>query len=316
MEIRAVASSRVADIRADFPNAEPVADLGGLILRDDVDLAVLTTPNDLHYAQANAALKAGKHVVVEKPFVPAADEADTLIALAEKEKRKLSVYHNRRWDSDFLTIQKLLAEPRLGTVYRFAMRWDRFRPEVQDRWREKDGPGAGLLYDLGSHMIDQALQLFGMPDWLQANVAAQRPGAVVDDAFDILMGKGALRISLGVSSIAADNALRYRVDGDAGSFVKSGLDVQEAQLRAGEAPDTADFGVEPEAQWGTFTDDNGDQQIVRAERGSWLTFYRQMRNAIESDEPVPVDPRSARDVIAVIEAARQSSDAGKRVPFQ
>ena len=215
-----------------------------LLERDDLDLVVIASPNQFHASQATAALRAGKHVVVDKPLCPTAAQAAQLSELAVRSNRRLAVFQNRRWDSDFLTIRKLIAADRLGEINAFHARWDRYRPQVADRWRDRDEPGAGVLYDLGSHLIDQALVLFGAPDWLQADVFTQRPGGIVDDGFEILMGKGSLRITLGVSTMASDGGWRYRVHGSRASFMKAGLDPQEAQLRGGVDPSDPTFGLE------------------------------------------------------------------------
>ncbi|MEM7302352.1 MAG: Gfo/Idh/MocA family oxidoreductase [Pseudomonadota bacterium] len=313
MVVRAVATSRADEVAADFPDAQCVAEFDALLKQPDVDLVVIVTPNRLHYPQAKAALEAGKHVVVDKPFTLSYPQADELDAFAKSKNLKLSVFQNRRWDSDFLTIQKLIQSGQLGTILRFEMRWDRYRPSVQDRWRERPGHGNGMLFDLGSHLFDQSLQLFGAPDWVQADVAIQRDGGEADDSFDVLMGKGKLRISLGVSSVAADNQTRYRIYGEQGAYTKSGLDVQEAQMRAGIAPDADGFGKEPESQWGSLFLSENEGQPHPPERGNWLTFYSAMREAIELDAPVPVSARSAGDVVALIELASEAASSGKRI---
>jgi scyllo-inositol 2-dehydrogenase (NADP+) len=228
--------------------------------------------------------------------------------IAARTGLKLSVFHNRRWDSDFLTLKSLLAEGALGELRFYRARWDRFRPEVAVRWRERDEAGAGILYDLGSHLIDQALCLFGPPDWVQANLCTQRAGAVVDDAFEILMGRGALRIALAASSVVADHAFRYQLDGTLASYRKSGLDPQEAQLRAGMSPTDRRFGVEPRTQWGRLTvGATTSATRVEPQRGTWSSFYRQMRAAIETDAPLPVKVSEACKVLQIIEAARRSA---------
>jgi scyllo-inositol 2-dehydrogenase (NADP+) len=224
------------------------------------------------------------------------------------------VFHNRRWDSDFLTLSRLLAERRLGEIAAFHARWDRYRPQVEDRWRERAAPGTGMFYDLGSHLIDQTLCLFGMPDWIQADVFAQRVGAQADDGFELLMGKGALRISLGGSSLAAANRFRYRVLGTQATFTKSGRDPQEQRLRNGVEPSTPGFGDEPASDYGRLTHGNTDRiEIVRSEPGRWLTFYEAMRRSIENNAPVPVTAVEARSTLLVTEAALLSSSAGRRI---
>ena len=314
MSVTGVVTRQASAVQAVLPGARVLPDMEALLALQPLDLIVIGTPNHLHCAQALLALEHGKHVVVDKPLARSTLEADRLIEAAARHERKLAVFHNRRWDSDFLTIERILAEDLLGPVSHFEARWDRFRPEVHDRWREQPQFGGGMLFDLGSHLIDQTLCLFGMPQWLQADVFAQRPGALADDGFELRMGKGNLRITLGVSSIAADHALRYRIHGLRGSYRKSGLDVQEQQLVAGMSAHDRAFGIEPQAQWGQLVRDGGSSDYaVSAERGQWLEFYRAMSRSIEGDAPVPVSAQQARRVLAIIEAARRSSQEGRRI---
>jgi scyllo-inositol 2-dehydrogenase (NADP+) len=313
IDIAAVVTSRTDEVRSVLPNAMVMASAQALF-DHTVALIVIATPNDQHAQQAAAALRAGKHVVVDKPLSVTSAEAWALHELARQCNRVLGVFQNRRWDSDFLTIRQLLGTGRLGEVNAFHARWDRFRPTVADRWRERDEPGSGILYDLGSHLIDQALCLFGSPQWLQADVFTQRSGAVAADGFEILMGKDQLRISLGASSIAAPGDWRYRVHGARASYFKEGLDPQEAQLRSGVAPDADAFGVELAAQHGRLvTGADGQTQPIESQRGRWLTFYDGIRNSIERGAPVPVGADEAAATIGIIEAVLRSSATGRRV---
>jgi scyllo-inositol 2-dehydrogenase (NADP+) len=314
MELRAVATSRVDAVRETFPDAAVEASWEALLSRNDIDLVVIATPNHLHADQAKAALHTGRHVIVDKPLCVTSMEARAIAALADAQRLRLAVFQNRRWDSDFLTVRKLIQEDRLGAINAFHARWDRFRPVVADRWRERDEPGAGMLYDLGSHLIDQAVCLFGRPDWIQADVFAQRRGSETDDGFEILMAKGALRITLGVSSLTADGGWRYRVHGSRGSFLKGGLDPQEPQLRAGMQPDSLEFGFEPADQWGKLIlGADGSRQTIASERGRWTEFYAGMRDSIERGEAVPVTADEASVTLEIIEAARRSSELGRRI---
>ena len=288
-----------------------------LIARDDIDLVVISSPSALHASQAAAALRAGKHVVVDKPVAATAAEVSDLDQLARHHKRKLAVFQNRRWDSDFLTIKKLLDQGRLGTINSYHARWDRFRPHVGDRWRERDEPGHGILYDLGTHLIDQALMLFGMPEWLYANAFMQRENTVTVDGFEILLGLGKMRMTLGVSLLTADGGYRYRINGSRASFLKRGLDQQEDQLRAGVEPNAHFFGAEPAEQWGTLVHgETGQREVVTPETGRWLTFYELMRQAIEQDGPVPVSAAQAYETIRIVEAVLTSSAMGCRIDLQ
>lgn len=314
MRIVGVVTSRADAVRELVPDADVFGDADALIQRDDVGLIVIASPNQLHAPQARAALLAGKHVVVDKPLCPTAAEARELAQLASNCGRQLAVFQNRRWDSDFRTLRRLIEAGRLGEINAFHARWDRYRPQVADRWRERDEPGAGVLYDLGSHLIDQALTLFGRPEWLQADVFTQRAGGVVDDGFEILMGKGPLRITLGVSSLASDGGWRYRVHGSRASFLKAGLDVQESQLRSGIEPTDPAFGIEPPDIFGRLVDGAaGRTEVIASERGRWLSYYESIRAAVAGTAAVPVSALEAAATLEIIAAARRSSQERRRI---
>src|SRR5437868_5310474 len=299
MQLSAVQTSR------DVP--ERVGTLDELLERSD--LVVVATPNTMHFEMAAAALKAGKHVVVDKPVTVTLDEADDLIALANERERVLTVFHNRRWDSDFLTVRKLL--PQLGEVMLFEAHWDRFRPEIKRGWREEPQPGGGVLSDLGPHMIDQALVLFGMPDAVSADVLAQRDGAEVDDYFDLTLHYGERRLCLRCSTLVAQPRPRFELHGTAGSFVKYGLDPQEAQLKAGMNPGDAGFAVD--ANDGTLTFGDRRQVEVPSERGNYLAFYEAVADAILDGARAPVDPADARAGLVLIDLARRAAAEGRRL---
>ena len=300
MELSAVLATREAPCR--------VSTLDELI--EHSDLVVVASPNATHFPVARAALEVGRHVVVDKPFTVSLEEADALIALARQRQRVLTVFHNRRWDGDFLTVRKIL--PALGTVSLFEAHWDRFRPAIKQGWREQSAPGSGLLNDLGPHLIDQALALFGMPDALSADVQSQRAGAQVDDYFDLILHYGRMRARLAASTLIAEPRPRFVVHGDAGSFVKFGLDPQEAQLKRGADPRDEGFGVDDRD--GTLTDPAGARTTVPTENGRYLTFYEGVAAAILDGAPVPVDPADARAGLMLIDLARQSSRAGRLLP--
>jgi scyllo-inositol 2-dehydrogenase (NADP+) len=317
ISVTAVVTSRPAPAQEYLGMVDIVGSAEELMARDDIDLVVISSPNTLHVPQAAAALRAGKHVVVEKPVASTAAEVSDLDQLATQYKRKFAVFQNRRWDSDFLTIKKLIDDDRLGKINSYHARWDRFRPQVTDRWRDRDLPGQGMLYDLGSHLIDQALVLFGPPEWLYANVFTQREKGQIVDGFEILLGQGLLRITLGVSLLTADGGYRYRVNGSRASFLKAGLDQQEDQLKAGMEPDEHSFGTEPVEQWGTLVHgETGQREVITPVTGRWVTFYELLRQAIEKDGPVPVTAAQAYDSTRVIEAVLTSSAMGCRIDLQ
>jgi scyllo-inositol 2-dehydrogenase (NADP+) len=300
MELTAVLTSRDAPAR--------VGTLDELLERSDV--VVIATPNATHFELATAALNAGKHVVVDKPFMLNAGQADDIIRLGRERERLVTVFQNRRWDSDFLTVRKLL--PRLGEFMLFEANWDRFRPGIKPGWREVPQPGGGVLNDLGSHMIDQARMLFGMPDSISADVLAQRSNAAVDDYFDLSLHYGARRVALRSSTLIAQPRPRFAVHGTDGSFVKHGLDPQEAQLKAGMDPRASDFGVDQVD--GLFTHPDSARETIHSERGDYRAFYERVADAVLDGAPVPVDPADARDGLWLIDLARRGSALGQRLP--
>jgi scyllo-inositol 2-dehydrogenase (NADP+) len=300
MKLAAVLTSRPVPAR--------VATFDEMLERSD--LVVVATPNTSHFELAEASLKAGKHVVVDKPFTVTVDEADELIALANERQRVLTVFHNRRWDSDFLTLRKVL--PQLGEVMLFEAHWDRFRPEIKQGWREEPEPGSGLLSDLGPHLIDQALMLFGMPDSIGADIFAQRGNAKVDDYFALTLHYGARRVSLKSSSLIAAPRPRFAVYGTEASFVKYGLDPQEAQLKAGMSPKADGFALDEID--GTLTFGDGRTGKVPSERGDYLAFYEAVADAILDGAPPPVAPQDARDGLLLIDLARRAAAQGRTLP--
>jgi scyllo-inositol 2-dehydrogenase (NADP+) len=273
------------------------------------ELVIVASPNDTHFPLTREALERGKHVVVDKPFTVTVEEADALIALAREADRMLTVFHNRRWAADFLSLRDVL--PRLGELFLVEANWDRFRPEVKQRWRERPGAGAGLLADLGPHMIDEVLQLFGMPDAISADIFAQRPGAAVDDYFDLTLEYGNRRVCLRASSLVSDPRPRFAAHGVGGSFVKNGLDPQEEQLKVGMDPRDPRFGVEESS--GTLTLPDGRIEQAPGERGRYLDFYTGVVAAVRGGAPVPVDPADARDGLMLIALARRAAELGQRL---
>lgn len=235
MELAAVSSSDAGKVHADWPSVQVVSDPQALFDDPTLQLIVIPTPNDTHFPLAKAALNAGKHVVVDKPFTVTLSQARELDALAKAKGLLLSVFHNRRWDSDFLTLKALLADGTLGDVRYFESHFDRFRPTVQQRWREQKGAGSGIWYDLGPHVIDQALQLFGSPVAITLDAAELRPGAQTTDYFHCTLTYPQRRVVLHASMLVAAQSARYQVHGTKGSFVKFGLDPQEDALKAGRA---------------------------------------------------------------------------------
>lgn len=242
---------------------------------------------------------------MDKPFTPTAAEAEALIALAGERRRALIPFHNRRWDGDFLTVARLL--PRLGEIGLFEAHWDRFRPGLREGWKEE--AGAGLLIDLGPHLVDQALTLFGPPRAVSADILAQRPGSRVDDYFALTLDYGPRRVRLSASSLIAEPRPRFAVHGSGGSYVKHGVDPQEAQLKAGVDPREAG----EDERDGLLTLPDGRREAVPTERGRYLAFYEAVAAALLDGGPLPVDPRDALAGLRLIEAARRSSEERRSV---
>ena len=278
-------------------------------LIDAADLVVVATPNTTHFDIAAEALKAGKHVIVDKPFTVTLEQGDELMALAAAQERVLTVFQNRRWDGDFLTVRKIL--PELGDIALFEAHWDRFRPEIRNGWREVPEPGGGLLSDLGPHMIDQAVMLFGMPDAISADVLTQRSGALVDDYFDLRLHYGARRVCLRSSSLIGEPRPRFSIHGSGGSFVKHGLDPQEAQLKSGMVPGDPELGRD--LRKGVFTRPDGSAEPVPTERGHYLAFYDAVADAILDGAAPPVPAEEARAGLLLIDLARRASEQGRRL---
>jgi scyllo-inositol 2-dehydrogenase (NADP+) len=310
-----VVTSRKDQIARDFPKALVSTDADAVLGADDIDLVIIATPNKTHAPLARDALLAGKHVVIDKPFVPEASEGASLIALAEERGRMLTVFHNRRWDADFLTVARLLREGRLGQINHAELRWDRFRLGIRDGWKEVPDEATGLLADLGPHLIDQALILFGTPDSITGDSALQRAGTLVDDYFELTLHYGSKRVILSASTLIPEPRPRFALHGNDGSFIKYGIDPQEDWMRAGKRPGDKGYGIEPAAAYGMFTGADGRRQPVTSERGDWPTFYKQVADAILDGAPPPVDPADAVTGLKIIECARRSAREGRLLRF-
>jgi scyllo-inositol 2-dehydrogenase (NADP+) len=276
---------------------------------DALDAVVIASPNRTHVPLALAALDAGLHVVVDKPLAATAADARRLCDAADGAGRVLTVYQNRRWDGDFLTLRRLLADGVLGEVLRFESRFEKWRPDPKPGWRESDDPrdAGGILYDLGSHLIDQALLLFGPVRTVYAELDRRRPRVLVDDdAFVALTHETGVRSHLWMSAVAGQSGPRMRVLGTRGTWTKRHLDVQEAALRAGRAPQGADWGEEPEPAWGVLGAGDHSRPVPTVP-GDYRRFYAGLVAAIRQGAPPPVDPRDAVASLQILEAARRSA---------
>lgn len=303
-----------------YPNTAVVTEIDQVLGDDTIELVIVATPNTSHVELVTKALLANKHVVVEKPFTITSEEADELIALAKKQNRVLTVHQNRRWDSDYLTVKKIIEGNLLGNVVEYEAHFDRFRNKIKENaWREENQPGSGILYDLGSHLIDQALCLFGLPKEITADMGAQREGGKVVDSFEVILHYNNVKVSLKAGSLVREPLPHFIVLGDQGSFVKYGMDVQEAALKSGIFPkDDENWGLEPEALWGTLnTEIKGVhfRGIVESQRGDYRAFYQNVYNTILGKEALVVKPEEARNTIRIIELAIESNRQKRRMEF-
>ncbi len=308
-EVTHVLERHKQESKAMFPDADIVRNIEDL-LQKDIDLVVITTPNDTHYPYTLQALEAGKNVVVEKPFTIHSRDALQLINTAKQKRLLLAVYHNRRYVSDYFTIKKILDKKALGDVHTFEAHYDRYRAEERpNAWREKPVEGSGILYDLGAHLIDQSLTLFGLPKEITAKTKLQRPHAKAVDWFEVKLDYNFLEVTLKAGMLVREPGPRYLVHGTKGSFIKSGEDPQEAKLRAGEMP-SEDLGKEDVETWGllhTEMDGKIIKEKLPSENGNYGLFYEDLYQSLQNGKPFPIKPEQAYNVIKLIELSEESS---------
>lgn len=295
-----------------YPVTAVVPNGKGIIEDPEIDLVIVTSPNTEHFRWAREALIAGKHVVVEKPFTVNVAEADELIEIAQRQGKILTVYHNRRFTSDTKTVRKILESGILGEIVDYESHFDRYRPNPRPggAWREDPLPGSGIFYDLGSHLIDQALWFFGIPLAVTADIDSQRPWAKADDHFDVRLHYPSFTATLKSGMLCKIPGPTYLIHGRNGSFVKYGLDVQEATLDTGAVPQGKDWGREPESIWGNICVDYKEVKIegkVESEQGDYRDYFINLRDAINGKTKIAVKPEEARNVIQIIQLALQSS---------
>jgi predicted dehydrogenase len=314
LQLAVVGSGRPDKVLADLQGVT-VCSPEDAATHPDVDLIVIATPNDSHFPLASAALLAGKHVVVDKPFTVTLAEARALVSLARRQERLLSVFHNRRWESESLATKAVLESGALGEIIHFEAHIDRFRPLVRQRWRENTGPGAGLWFDLGPHLIDEALHLFGLPHSINASFATQRRGGETEDWAHVQLNYDRLRVILHASLLVAGGVARSVLHGTRASWAKHGADVQEKQLVAGIRPGAVGFGVDPSP--GILYDGStGEQTEIPAPVGNELAYYVGIREALLGRQPNPVPPEQALAVMAVLERSFESGATGQVLPLQ
>lgn len=320
LELAAVVQRSGDDAKKEYPEARQARSIEELLADPGIRLVVIATPSYSHYELAKQCLREQRNVVIDKPFTLKSEEAAELIRTARHRKLLLTAYQNRRWDGHFRTLRSVIKGGELGRLVSFESHFDRFRPAPRrDVWRESGGPGGGTLFDLGPHLIDEALTLFGAPDTITASVRVEREHAAVDDAWDILLEyehpyrfTAALRATL----TACAPGPRYVVHGTKGSFTKWGLDPQEDQLKAGMRPDAPGFGEEPESAWGELklcSESGPAIRRVKTERGDYRGFYENVRDVLLGNAELEVKPEQAWRTTRLIELARESSGQGRRL---
>jgi scyllo-inositol 2-dehydrogenase (NADP+) len=297
--------------REKYPQARIVRNIEEMVCDPNLELIVITTPNDTHLDYTLKALSAGKHVVLEKPFTINSEDARILIEESRRTNRILSVFQNRRYVNDFLTIRKIFSEKLLGDIVEFEAHYDRFRPAAKSgAWREENIPGSGILYDLGAHLIDQALFLFGIPKTITADIRLQRPHAKVDDYFDLRLDYGFTKVILKACMLVREPGPRYMIHGKQGSYLKFGEDPQEALLRAGEFPPRPHWGEEPEEFWGILhTEMEGS--LIREKYptipGNFYLYYLNLYKTLREGAPLLEKPEHGFNSIRIIELAMESN---------
>jgi predicted dehydrogenase len=319
LKLEAFVERRMDEAHRAYPETRTYRSVEDLLRDPKIDLVVVGTPNETHYALAKQALEAGKHVVVDKPFAETSAQAEELIALAKKQGKVLAPFHNRRWDGDFLTVKKVLAEGQLGRLVSFESHFDRFKPIPREHtWKESAHPANGMLMDLGPHLVDQALALFGLPKLVTASVRTDREGSAIEDAFDIILTYDKLLVVCRASMLACLAAPRFLLHGTAGSFRKWGLDPQEPAIVAGATVprlgEPQEWLCEEESLWGELVvapvltaPGTLVKTKVQTDCGDYRGFYKNVRDAIEGTAPLAVTPEAGLAVAKVLEAARKSS---------
>lgn len=301
-----------------YPGIKITKTIEDVVADTNVELVVIASPNTTHFPYAKAALLAGKHVVVEKPFTNTLDEAEELVELSKKTGKLCAVFHNRRYVADFLTMKKILDDGLLGEPREFFAHYDRYRPDPRTYglWREETLPGSGVFYDLGPHLIDQALVLFGSPKAITADIRKMKSYSKVDDFFDVKLEYDNLIVTLHSSMLVREMGPRYMIHGTKGSFIKNGEDPQEEMLKAGIIPTSADWGKEPPAQYGLIHTEINNQvvrEIYPSLQGSYGLFYNNLHASIRNGAPLKERAEDGYAVIKLIQLAFRSSEERRTI---
>ncbi|MDC9603836.1 oxidoreductase [Xenorhabdus griffiniae] len=308
IELVAISSSDANKVKKDWSTISVVPSPEELFRDPNIDLIVIPTPNDTHYPLAQQALAAGKHVIVDKPFTITVEQAQSLKKQAEEANLLLSVFHNRRWDSGFLTVKSIIKENKLGTLKYYESHFDRYRPAVRQRWREAAGAGSGIWYDLAPHLLDQAVQLFGKPRAITTDLGMMRPNAETADYFHAQLTYPDLKVVLHATMLAAAESPIYTLHGMTGSYIKYGLDTQEERLKAGERPPRADWGYDARDGYVTLSQDESlVTKVVPTVPGNYGAYYAAIRDAILFGKPNPVTASEAILIMKLIEAGEKSA---------
>lgn len=300
-----------------YPGVKLVKSVDEVIADKSIELVIVNTPNETHYEFTAAVLESGKHAIVEKPFSVTSKEANDLIALGKKTGKVLSVFQNRRWDGDFLTIKEVIDSKIVGSIVEFELHYDRFRNYIEaNTWKEETGAGTGILYNLGSHMLDQVLVLFGLPESIDARVGIQRPGGKVDDFYDIRLQYEGFHVTVKSSYLVREPGPRYVAHGTEGSFVKYGIDPQEQALKEGRLPGSPGWGADPKELWGKLNTSVGRLHVegqVETIPGNYMKYYENIYGAIRNGVSLDVKPEQAAQVIRMIEICYQSNSEKRSV---
>jgi predicted dehydrogenase len=317
LRLKKVVERHTNEARQRYPWVEVVPDAAALLQDEEIKLVVIATPNISHFDLARQSLQANKHVVVEKPFTVTSGQAQELIDLACRQNRVVSINHNRRWDGDFLTVRKLLEGRLLGRLVEYESHFNRFRNYPRpNAWREEAGAGTGILFDLGSHLIDQAQVLLGVPRMITADIRTQRDFAKTDDNFELILHYDDLKATLKAGMLVREQSPRFILHGTEGSFVKYGFDPQEEALKQGRTPSESNWGNEPGEQWGKLITQVGGLEVegqVKTVAGCYQAFYQNIVDVISGRAELAVKPEEAMSTIRIIELAMESSEQKRTI---
>jgi scyllo-inositol 2-dehydrogenase (NADP+) len=307
------------DSKSLYPDIKIVRSYTEILSDPEIELIVVNTPNKFHYSMTREALEAGKHVIVEKPFANSVTETKALTTLAENKHLHLFVFHNRRWDGDFMTVKKVVESNMLGDLVEYEAHYDRYKPLLNPKpWKEIPDKGSGILYDLGTHIIDQVVCLFGAPKTITADIRQQRKNSQIDDYFNILLEFGVLRVTVKSTLLAKEESPRYVIYGQKGSFVKYGIDPQEDDMKAGMPYPSDHWGKEDKKYWGVLNTSINDVNVrgkVETLPGNYMKFFDNVYEVIREGKPIIISPEQAQMTTRIIEAAQESYKSKKTVNF-